>query len=103
MCKIYTANVNLKLKSWIHCLSVLGNQWWTLGGFSILSMWFITKRTIKQCFENLVFYKMCSQNAANAISGIQMFKFFRAFGTNHPLPKFRKVSATVANRLVVAN
>jgi hypothetical protein len=42
---------------------------------------------------------MCSQNAANAISGIQILKFFCAFG----IAPFCKVSVTVANMLVVAN
>jgi hypothetical protein len=57
----------------------------------------MTKHTIKlkQCFENLVFYKMCSQNAVNAISGIQILKFFSAFGTSLSFPPiFHKVSAT---------
>jgi hypothetical protein len=61
----------------------------------MLSMWFITKRTIKTVFwKPSFFYKMRSQNAWNAISGIQILKFSRAFATSPPPPIFRKVSAT---------
>jgi hypothetical protein len=62
--------------------------------FSILSMWFITKRTIKTVFWKPSFFtKMCSQNVANAIFGIQI-NFFLCLPHKLPPPIFCKVSTT---------
>ena len=54
----------------------------------MLTTWFIPKCTINLMFwKHGISYKMCSQNAANAISGIQILKFFWWWGGAPPPPK----------------